>query len=177
MLTLRRGGPLAAAAMLALLLFAVDPAPAQARCAGARIRVTPRTVAAAGAATLCLLNAQRRRYHLAPLRGSAQLARAAYAHSVAMVHRHRFEHGAYIARIRRSGFLAGAHSWMAGENIAWGARGRSTPMAIVRSWMHSPPHRANILNGAFRWIGVGIAARTPYGGRGGTYTTDFGYKA
>ena len=41
--------------------------------------------------------------------------------------------------------------------------------------MNSPGHRANILSGSFRAIGIGIAAGTPYGGGGGaTYTTDFG---
>ena len=39
----------------------------------------------------------------------------------------------------------------AGENIAFGFE---TPRALVSAWMHSPGHRANILNRDFRRIGV-----------------------
>jgi uncharacterized protein YkwD len=39
----------------------------------------------------------------------------------------------------------------AGENIA---SGFSTPRALVSAWMHSPGHRANILNPHFHRIGV-----------------------
>ena len=42
--------------------------------------------------------------------------------------------------------------------------------------MHSPPHRANILNGTFREIGLGVSRGVPVTGEGagGTYVTDFG---
>ena len=40
----------------------------------------------------------------------------------------------------------------AGENIA---AGRATPEAVVDQWMHSPGHRANILNKRFTTLGVG----------------------
>lgn len=42
--------------------------------------------------------------------------------------------------------------YTAGENIAAGQR---TPAEVVESWMNSPGHRANILNGDFTHIGVG----------------------
>lgn len=47
-----------------------------------------------------------------------------------------------------------------GENIAWGQR---TPEEVVRGWMNSEGHRANILNKNFKNIGVGY-----YQGTGGT---------
>lgn len=40
----------------------------------------------------------------------------------------------------------------AGENIASGQR---TPQEVMNAWMNSPGHRANILNGSFKEIGVG----------------------
>lgn len=40
----------------------------------------------------------------------------------------------------------------AGENIAWGQK---TPQDVMKSWMNSPGHRANILNKKFTTIGVG----------------------
>ena len=47
----------------------------------------------------------------------------------------------------------------AGENIA---RGQATPQAVVRAWMGSAGHRANILNASFREIGVGYVATGRY---------------
>jgi hypothetical protein len=46
------------------------------------------------------------------------------------------------------------------ENIAWGQRSAAE---VVRDWMNSPGHRANILNRAHRLIG--IAAYAMRGGR------------
>jgi uncharacterized protein YkwD len=41
----------------------------------------------------------------------------------------------------------------AGENIAYGQR---SPQEVVSAWMNSPGHRANILNGNFNKIGIGV---------------------
>ncbi len=41
----------------------------------------------------------------------------------------------------------------AGENIAYGQR---TPQEVVTAWMNSPGHRANIMNGSFGKLGVGV---------------------
>ncbi len=41
----------------------------------------------------------------------------------------------------------------AGENIAYGQK---TPQEVVTAWMNSPGHRANILNGNFSKLGVGV---------------------
>lgn len=40
----------------------------------------------------------------------------------------------------------------AGENIAWG---QSSPEAVMKAWMNSEGHRANILNSKYTKIGVG----------------------
>lgn len=49
---------------------------------------------------------------------------------------------------------AGYKNWtMAAENIAYGY---PTPRAVVRGWMGSKDHRANILNCRLRHIGVGL---------------------
>ncbi len=61
------------------------------------------------------------------------------------------------------------------ENIAWGSGRLETPRAIVRAWMRSRGHRANIL-GRFDEIGIGISNGTPRRGLdGATYATSFGY--
>lgn len=43
-----------------------------------------------------------------------------------------------------------------GENIAMGY---PTPEAVVDGWMNSPGHRANILNGDFEGIGIGVSEK------------------
>ncbi len=47
----------------------------------------------------------------------------------------------------------------AGENIA---KGQATPEAVVRAWMNSSGHRANILNSSFTHIGVGYVSSGNY---------------
>ena len=51
-----------------------------------------------------------------------------------------------------------------GENIA---RGQQTPQEVVKDWMNSPSHRANILYPGFGRLGVGVAK----GGNGDLYWT------
>jgi uncharacterized protein YkwD len=135
-------------------------------------------------ATLCELNRTRGHYGLHRLRLNKKLSRAARRHARDMARRNYFSHdtlggGSFLDRIRRTGYLRGAHSWIVGENLAWGSRGYSRPQVIMRMWMNSPGHRANILNGSFREIGIGVAydAPVPHGGHpAGTYATDFGAK-
>ena len=78
----------------------------------------------------------------------------------------------FAARIRKAGY----RGYTLGEDLAWGSGTLGTARAIVAAWMHSPGHRANILNGRFREIGLGVARGAPVGGqdRAGTYVTDFG---
>jgi uncharacterized protein YkwD len=56
----------------------------------------------------------------------------------------------------------------------------ATPATIVRAWMHSPGHRANILNRRFREIGIGVASGAPVrdgaAKSGATYATEFGLR-
>jgi uncharacterized protein YkwD len=62
-----------------------------------------------------------------------------------------------------------------GETLGWGAGELATPAAIVQGWMNSPPHRAILLDGDFRRIGLGVAAGSPEGLAGAaTVTADFG---
>jgi uncharacterized protein YkwD len=135
-------------------------------------------------ATLCLLNKQRHAHHMKGLRLSKRLGHAARGHSAEMARVHYFSHdshsgASFLDRIRRAGYLKHARSWSVGENIAWGTGRLSTPRSIVRAWMHSPGHRANILQRSFRQIGIGISAGAPVRTAmrsGATYTTDFGMR-
>jgi uncharacterized protein YkwD len=141
-------------------------------------QVAKRTVVRA---TLCLINRERTRRGLRKLALNPRLSRAAEAHSVAMVRNDFFAHDSlggadFIDRIRNAGYLNQASAWAVAENLAWGSGSRAAPGEIVRSWMQSPGHRANVLAGRYREIGIGVAAGAPVptGLPAATYTTDFG---
>ena len=136
-----------------------------------------------GSATLCLLNRERVRRHLHRLRENPRLSQASAAHSRDMARRNYFEHTGpggltMVKRVLRVDYVNPNQGWMLGENIAWGSGSLATPAGIVRMWMHSPGHRANILSRSFKEIGIGVAVGVPVtvdaASGGATYTTDFG---
>ena len=164
------------AGLLAATAGALGAAPAAAACRGAAAHPASARLSTVDRATLCLLNAERRKRGLAPLKENGELDEASVGHSRDMVRRKYFEHGDFAARIKASGYLSGATSWGIGENIAWGGGSYATPAAIVQMWMDSPPHKENILSSHFHEIGIGIARGTPSAkyDEGATYATDFG---
>jgi uncharacterized protein YkwD len=130
---------------------------------------------------LCLLNRIRVHYALHPLAYNEALRTSASAHSVSMVVHGYFGHegpgGSVDGRISRAGYLSSAGRFVIGEDIGGGDGRLGSPMAVVRDWMHSPPHRENILDPQFRDVGVGVARGFPFSGPGAgaaTYTVDFG---
>ena len=58
-----------------------------------------------------------------------------------------------------------------GENLAWGVGSRATARAIVRSWLASPGHRANLLRPSWERIGIGSRTGTFLGYAGATVVT------
>jgi uncharacterized protein YkwD len=174
---------IAVAALAVALAFTAAPAEARG-CVAANATTAHASKRQIVRATLCQLNRTRHHHGLHRLRLNKKLSRAARRHARDMARRNYFSHdtlggGSFLDRIRRTGYLKGAHSWIVGENLAWGSRGYSRPQVIMKMWMNSPGHRANILNGSFREIGIGVAYDAPvrHGGRpAGTYATDFGAK-
>ena len=160
------------------------PALAAADCPNADATPTAKNVPVARTATLCLLNVERTSRGLRGLRAHRQLQLAAQSYAGAMVAGGFFSHvsptGSTVDQRIRQGtrYLAGALRYTIGENIAWGEGALASPRAIVAAWMASPGHRANILRGAFREIGIGIAPGAPVQGLAGapavTYTNEFG---
>jgi uncharacterized protein YkwD len=89
-------------------------------------------------------NLQRQRHGLPPLELDERLLKSARSHCQWMCRRDSLQHTtAPVA-----------------ENIAWG---QSSAAEVVRDWMNSPGHRANILSRLHRRIG--IAAYAMPGGR------------
>lgn len=99
-----------------------------------------------------------------PLRLGPALHRAARAHSVDMVRRGYFDHGAFVQRLRRFGVRARA----VGENLAHATEPGFSAGLVVQMWMTSPGHRSVMLDRGFTRIGVGVA-----GGLTRRVTADF----
>lgn len=176
----------------ALLLAAVTQisapsteAAAAGTCAAADSQPGQASYAALGRASVCLVNRERRERGMVPLRADRRLARAAAQHARDMVRYAYFAHDSrsgadFSTRIVKSGYLRGAGgSWWVGENLAWGRGRQSTPRRVVRGWMKSPSHRANVLEPNFRDIGVSVIPGAPLEDRHGveaTYVHDFGVR-
>ncbi|MGL4744142.1 MAG: CAP domain-containing protein [Phycicoccus sp.] len=115
-----------------------------------------------------LTNVERARAGCGAVRMETRLNTAARLHSEDMARHSYFSHTSRDGRspwdrIGAQGYTAGS-----GENIA---AGYTTAAGVIKGWMDSPGHRANMLNCAHKAVGIGL-------GRGGYYgvywTQNFG---
>ena len=118
---------------------------------------------------LTLVNAERAKAGCSPLTENAKLTKAAQDHSQDMADHQNMSHtgsdGSSMAdRLTRVGYAFRT----AGENVAYGY---DSPESVMDGWMNSPGHKANILNCAFKEIGIGLAQPGFY------WTQDFGATA
>lgn len=109
-----------------------------------------------------LVNIERAKVDLHPLATNPLLQRSAQLYAEAMVAQNFFSHRDpngknSLDRIRAIGYLQPPCdcSWryMTGENLA---RGQTTAAQVVRDWMNSTSHRANLLHHDFQEIGIGF---------------------
>jgi uncharacterized protein YkwD len=119
------------------------------------------------ASILGAVNSVRAARGLAPLRSDGPLIQAARSHSARLMRADVFTHGSFAARIAASG----ARGPRFGENLAWGTGSRASARSIVRAWLASPGHRANLLRPGFRRIGIGARVGTFQGHGGATVVT------
>jgi uncharacterized protein YkwD len=173
--------PLLALAALGATLFPATGAAAASPCGHSTASPARLTLRQMRSSELCLINRVRAHYGLVALHPNDQLRDSASGHSDSMVSHRYFAHegpgGSVDSRISRAGYLARGGAFVIGENIGGGSgRHWGSPMAVFEAWMHSPPHRSNILDPSFRDAGVGVARGFPMGGALGaaTYTVDFG---
>jgi uncharacterized protein YkwD len=172
--------PLLASAALGASSPAAADAASKPPCGASTAAPSRLTLHQMRSSELCLINRVRVHYHLHPLVFNADLRDSATGHSDSMVIHGYFAHegpgGSVDSRISRAGYLASAHGFTIGENIGAGGGRSGSPMAIFEDWMHSPPHRENILDPGYRDAGVGVARGFPFGGDrpAATYTVDFG---
>jgi uncharacterized protein YkwD len=121
------------------------------------------------AIVLSLVNEARRKgcqcgdtwyYPAAPLVLNARLDKAALAHSQDMQKKKYFSHVSPDGRKAGKRIQTQGYNWRAyGENIAHGYRSEKQ---VVEGWLSSPGHCRNIMNPAFKEMGIG---------RSGTYWT------
>jgi uncharacterized protein YkwD len=170
----------------ALLACLASPAGAAAKAPCGHSTAAPARLSlhAMRSSELCLINRVRAHFHLRPLSFNASLRDSATGHSDSMVAHDYFAHegpgGPVDRRVSRAGYLSRVRAFTVGENIGGGhGRRYGSPMAVFEGWMHSPPHRDNILDPHFRDVGVGVARGYPLGpGKGSaTYTVDFGARS
>jgi uncharacterized protein YkwD len=122
------------------------------------------------ASLLRIVNATRAAHHLHSLRLDGALTRAARSHTAEMLRGNFFGHGDFYGRM-----VAFQLGGSLGENLAWGTGSSGGARAIVRMWLASPPHRANLLRPGYRRLGVGVATGAFHGAAGATVVTaDFG---
>lgn len=107
---------------------------------------------------LASLNAFRKEHGLGPLRLSPSLSRAARQHSMEMAERGYFAHDSangstFDKRIARFYPMGFHRYWSVGENLLWSSPDIDAAGAL-KMWMASPEHRANLLKGEWREIGL-----------------------
>jgi len=123
------------------------------------------------AGLLSAVNKTRAAYGLRPVRYDATLERAARAHSADMLSHRHFAHGAFRQRM----VAFHARGPFVGENLAWGAGSYAAPQTVIREWLASPAHRANLLRPGFDRIGIGTVSGSFRGYDGAlVITADFG---
>ncbi|MGW0750482.1 CAP domain-containing protein [Streptomyces sp. NPDC002587] len=119
-------------------------------------------------AVLALVNKERAAAGCGPLTANAKLSAAARSYSDTMARSGVMSHTGPDGSTMTTRVEAAGYGWSRlGENIA---RGQADAAAVMNAWMNSPGHKANILNCAFREIGIGV-----HKGDGGPWwTQDFG---
>jgi uncharacterized protein YkwD len=139
-----------------------QPGPVAARPAPPAPRPAAAPVSGVGGAAgveFSLVNQDRAGNGVASLAWSGSLARVAQYRAQDMLNRNYFSH--YDPATGQLAFVELLHLWgipysTAGENIAWSTD--PSMAAINVMFMNSPEHRANILNGAYHRMGVGVAS-------------------
>jgi uncharacterized protein YkwD len=121
------------------------------------------------------MNAARAQHGLAPLRLSRVLARPARSQSVYLARTGKLDHAGadgkpFYVRLYKAGY---SKKKAVGENLAMSS-GCETDLAktMVRMWLDSPSHRANLLSKRFKVVGLAVVAATDCSHT--VYTTDFG---
>ncbi|MFJ3624385.1 CAP domain-containing protein [Streptomyces iakyrus] len=120
------------------------------------------------AQVLALVNTERAAAGCSPVTANDRLTRAADDYSDVMASSGVMSHTGPDGSTMTTRVEAAGYRWSTlGENIA---RGQADAASVMKSWMNSPGHRANILNCSFKELGVGVH----FGDGGPWWTQNFG---
>jgi uncharacterized protein YkwD len=126
-------------------------------------------IAAQEAAMKCLVNYARQQAGLPRLDDSRKLDSAAGNKAADILRCNQFSHEAcgrdFLYWFRRTGYLSG-RCWWAGENLAWGTGSLGTARSIVKAWLRSPSHRANMLGSEYDDFGISLRVGSLAGASG-----------
>jgi hypothetical protein len=115
-------------------------------------------------ALLADTNTDRQASHESSLVLDSDLMKAAQAKANDMAARNYWSHDTPDGKTPWTFMTAAGYKYAAaGENLAYGF---TSSNAILNGWMHSPEHRANVLNHTFSQVGFGIADSPDYQGNG-----------
>ena len=155
------------AALVAVVAMGFNASAAEARCKGDRSM----SKRAAASAMLCLINQERAKRGIGPVRHNAKLAKVAGTHAKHMV-RYSFtghrspKAGGLVQRVKRAHVFRRSTAFSVGENLGWGG----TPYAINRAWMRSAIHKKATLLRSFTKVGVGVVRGLPHGSKRASLT-------
>lgn len=139
--------------VLAAQVAAATPGTAPATAAAVKKAMLARVEVKSSQQTLTLLNHERVQEGLPPLRWNEQLAEAAHHHAELLARKqqlsHRFPGEAPLQQRLEN---VGVRFLRAGENVAVNYNAEGAHLAF----MHSPDHRANILNSSYDQVGVAV---------------------
>ncbi|MFJ5731601.1 CAP domain-containing protein [Streptomyces paradoxus] len=120
------------------------------------------------AQVLALVNKERAAAGCSPVTANDRLTRAADDYSDVMASSGVMSHTGPDGSTMTTRVEAAGYKWSTlGENIA---QGQADAASVMKSWMNSPGHRANILNCSFKELGVGVH----FGDGGPWWTQNFG---
>ncbi|GAB2845951.1 hypothetical protein GCM10022221_51510 [Actinocorallia aurea] len=139
--------------------------PAQVRLADAAAKAAKGEMGKKEYKVFTLVNKARAKAGCKPLKANAKLTRASRKHSKDMKVRNYFSHTSLDGRSPWDRIKAEGYKYPGAENIA---AGYPTAAAVMKGWMNSSGHRANILNCKLKALGVGQYKNY--------WTQDFGWK-
>ncbi|NEE22956.1 CAP domain-containing protein [Streptomyces sp. SID7499] len=120
------------------------------------------------AQVLSLVNKERAAAGCSPVTANDRLTRAADDYSDVMASSGVMSHTGPDGSTMTTRVEAAGYQWSTlGENIA---QGQADAASVMKSWMNSPGHRANVLNCSFKELGVGVH----FGDGGPWWTQNFG---
>jgi uncharacterized protein YkwD len=111
------------------------------------------------AAMGCLVNYARQQAGLPRVNDFRKLDTSASNKAGDILRCNQFSHEAcgrdFLHWFRRAGYL-NSRCWWAGENLAWGTGTLGSARSVLKSWLRSPSHRANLLGSDYNQFGISL---------------------